>query len=319
MQELWEYLNAQEVSLMAGQTIGFPDNQGDAYPVTMFSPRSNAHHVSVDPSFDEANGANRHGMEVEIDRHPCTQERRCNTCLRFNRLSRFATVAELSASIAHQLSQPLTSMLANAQAAKRWLAAVPPNLMEATVSIDRIVRDARTADETMQRIQALFKQEPLDRRAANIPDVISAAVRLVLEDPRKREVSIRCCFGENLPEVWADPLAIQELFINLISNAIEALENNGESALVTIHAAVNDANEMIIQVIDNGSGIGETDEIFDAFVTSKKSGLGIGLALSRSIAEAHGGRLWAENNPSGGATFSLTLPLSFRNEISAGG
>jgi len=238
------------------------------------------------------------------------QPARFTGCTKRNNPTDSGSVAELSASIAHQLSQPLTSMLANAQAAKRWLVAGPQNLMEAIASIDRIVIDARTAGETMQRIQALFKQEPLDRRAANIPDVISAAVRLVLEDPRKREVSIRCCFGENLPEVWVDPLAIQELFINLISNAIEALENNRETALVEIHADVNDANEMIIQVIDNGPGIGETDEIFNAFVTSKNSGLGIGLALSRSIAEAHGGRLWAENNPSGGATFSLTVPLS---------
>src|SRR5260370_37418685 len=118
----------------------------------------------------------------------------------------------------------------------------------------------------MQRIQALFKQEPLDRRAANIPDVISAAVRLVLEDPRKREVSIRCCFGENLPEVWVDPLAIQELFINVISNAIEASGNNTAIALVKIHADVNDADELIFQVTDNGSGIGETAEILESFV-----------------------------------------------------
>jgi len=149
-------------------------------------------------------------------------------CTKRNNPTDSGSVAELSASIAHQLSQPLTSMLANAQAAKRWLVA-GPNLMEAIASVDRIVIDARTAGETMQRIQALFKQEPLDRRAANIPDVISAAVRLVLEDPRKREVSIRCCFGENLPEVWVDPLAIQELFINVISNAIEASENNKEN------------------------------------------------------------------------------------------
>jgi signal transduction histidine kinase len=313
-----EYLNAKEVGLMLGQTIEFLNDKGSSYSVAMFRPNPNAHHVCVSSSPDEAQAAHGLGIGVGIDQQIRTQESRCSTSLRFNRLSRFASVAELSASIAHQLSQPLTSMLANAQAAKRWLVA-GPNLMEANASIDRIVRDARNAGETMQRIRALFKQEPLDRRAANIPDVINEAVRLVLEDPRKREVSIQWCFEENLPQVWVDPLAIQELFINLISNAIEALENNGESAVVKIHAAVNEANEMIIQVIDNGSGIGETDEIFDAFVTSKKSGLGIGLALSRSIAEAHGGHLWAENNPSGGATFSLTVPLSSRNEISAGG
>ncbi len=238
---------------MARQTIGFPNNQDHAYPVAMFRPSSNADHVSAEPSFNEPNGANRHGMEVKIDRHVRAQETRCNTHLRFNRLSGFAT-AELSASIAHQLSQPLTSMLANAQAAERWLAAVTPNLMEAIASIDRIVRDARTASETMQRILALFKQEPLDRREANIPDVIREAIRLVLEDPNKREVPIRWCSDEKLPKVWVDPLAIQELFINLISNAIEALENNRNSPLVKIQAAVIDENEMVIQVIDNGPG-----------------------------------------------------------------
>ena len=304
---------------MIGQTSGLPNDKGPSYSVAMFRPNSSAHHDCIASSSGEAQGANGFRIGVGIDQHLCTQESRCNTSLRFNRLSRFASVAELSGSIAHQLSQPLTSMLANAQAAKRWLVAGPQNLMEAIASIDRIVRDARAASETMERIRALFKQESLDRRAAHIPDVISEAVRLVLEDPRKREVSIRWCFEDNLPEVWVDRLAIQELFINLISNAIEALENNRETAFVQIHAAVNDANEVIIHVSDNGPGIDETDEIFDAFVTSKKSGLGIGLALSRSIAEAHGGRLWAENNPSGGATFSLTVPLGSRNEISAGG
>jgi signal transduction histidine kinase len=295
---------------MIGQTIGSPNDKGSSYSVAMFRPNSNTHHVCVAAASDEPHGANRLGRGVGVDQNMRTQESRCNTSLRFNRLSRFASVAELSASIAHQLSQPLTSMLANAQAAKRWLVAEPQNLIEAIVSIDRIVRDVRAAGETMQRIRALFKQEPLNRRATNIPDVISEAVRLVMEDPRKRDVSIRSCFEENLPEVWVDPLAMQELFINLISNALEALEDSKETALVKVHAAVKDANEIIIQVIDNGSGIGETDEIFDAFVTSKNGGLGIGLALSRSIAKAHGGRLWAENNPSGGATFSLTVPLS---------
>jgi signal transduction histidine kinase len=143
---------------------------------------------------------------------------------------------------------------------------------------------------------------------------MSEAVRVVLEDPNKREVPIRWHCDENLPKVWVDPLAIQEVFINLISNAIEALEDNSDSPLVKVRAAVKDEDEMVIQVIDNGPGIVETEEIFEAFVTTKKTGLGIGLAVSRLITEAHGGRLWAENNPSGGATFCLALPLNSRNQ-----
>jgi C4-dicarboxylate-specific signal transduction histidine kinase len=146
------------------------------------------------------------------------------------------------------LIELLTSMLANAQAAKTWLAAVPPNLKEAIGSIDRIARDARTAGETMQRIRAPFKLGSLNSREASFPGVISEAVRLLLEDPNKREVPIRWCSDENLSKVWVDPLAIQELFIHLISNAIEALENKRNSSLVKIQAAVNDENEMVIRV-----------------------------------------------------------------------
>jgi signal transduction histidine kinase len=231
-----------------------------------------------------------------------------------NKPSRFATVSELSASIVHQLKQPLTSMLANAQAAKRWLAAEPPNLMEAIASIDRIARDTRAASETMDQIWALYKQAPLDKKEASVPAMMSEALRVVLEDPNKREVQIEWHFEENLPKVCVNPRAIEELFINLTSNAMEAMENT-KSPLVEVRAAVTDQNEMLVQVIDNGPGIGDTEEIFDAFLTTKENGLGIGLAVSRSIAKAHGGRLWAENNPSGGAIFCLALPLRSRNQI----
>lgn len=223
-------------------------------------------------------------------------------------------MAELSASIVHQLKQPLTSMLANAGAAKRWLAAEPPNLPEAIASINRIAGDTRAAGETMDRILALFKQAPFDKREASLPDMMSEALRVILEDPNKREVPIEWHFDENLPKVCVDPRAIQEVFINLASNAMEAMENT-KSPLVEVRAAVTDRNEMLIQVIDNGPGIGDTEEIFDAFVTTKDDGLGIGLAVSRSIAKAHGGRLWAENNPSGGAILCLALPLRSRDQI----
>jgi signal transduction histidine kinase len=238
----------------------------------------------------------------------------CRPSWRPNKSSSFATVAEMYASIAHQLNQPLTSMLANAQAAKRWLTAEPPNLMEAIASVDRIARSARIADETLERIRALFKQGSLQKKEASASDLMGEALmRLVQEDPHKLEIPIDWDFDENLPKISVDPVPIQEVFINLISNAIEAMEGSNVPPLVKLRAEVTDNNEMLVQVIDNGSGMPDTEKIFDAFVTTKDKGMGIGLTVSRWIVEAHGGRLWAENTPDGGAKFSVALPLSSRH------
>ena len=229
--------------------------------------------------------------------------------LKLSRASRIATVAELSASIAHELNQPFTSISANAQAAKRWLNLNPPNIAEVSSSIDRIIRDARAADETMQHIRALFMQQPFDKKEANIPDVIREAVRFVQEDPKKRAVPIEWNLEEPLPLVSIDQIQIQQVFINLIVNAIEALEGRQAPPLVTLRASASESDGMLIQVIDNGPGVDDPERIFDAFMTTKEKGMGIGLAVSRSIIEAHGGRLWAENNEAGGATFNIVLPL----------
>ncbi|HEY1576596.1 MAG TPA: ATP-binding protein [Terracidiphilus sp.] len=253
---------------------------------------------------------NWYGMAVDIDEQKRAEDHLRETRIKLSKASRIATVAELSASIAHELNQPLMSVLANAQAGKRWLAHNPPNLMETNASIDRILRDARGADETMQRIRALFKREAFEKKEANIRDIVGEAVRLVQEDPNKREIPIDRRFDEPLPPVSVDPIQIQEVFINLISNATEAMEDIGISPLVKVRAAVTDQSEMLVQVIDNGPGVSDVEKIFDAFVTTKESGMGIGLAVSRSIVEAHGGRIWAENNQDGGTTFSIALPLS---------
>ena len=251
-----------------------------------------------------------YGVLTDIDGRKQAEDYLRETRLKLSKASRIATVAELSASIAHELNQPLMAVLANAQAAKRWLAADPPNLTETNTSIDRILRDTRTADETMQHIRALFKQESFNKRESNIGEIISEAIRLVQEDPHKREIPIVWYFDEGLSKVSVDPIQIQEVFINLISNAIEAMEGRSIPPLVKIRAAVTKQNEILVQVIDNGPGVRDTEKIFDAFVTTKGKGMGIGLAVSRSIVEAHSGRLWAENNSNGGARFSVTLPLS---------
>ena len=250
-----------------------------------------------------------YGLSIDIDERKRAEDHLRDTGIKLAKASRLATVAELSGSIAHELNQPLMSILANAQAAKRWLNADPPKMTEANSSIERIIRDARAADETMQHIRALFKQESFDKGDVNIPDIIREVVRIVEEDPRKRSVPIECHFEESLPAVPVDQIQIQQVFINLIVNAIEALEGQQVAPLIVLRA-VTDANGMLIQVIDNGPGVDDPDRIFDAFMTTKEKGMGIGLAVSRSIVEAHGGRLWAETNKTGGATLNVALPLS---------
>jgi PAS domain S-box-containing protein len=249
-----------------------------------------------------------YGLAIDIDERKRAEDHLLDTRIKLAKASRLATVAELAGSIAHELNQPLMSILANAQAAKRWLNAAPSNLMEANSSIERIIRDARAADETMQHIRALFKQESFDRNDVNIPTMLREVARVVQEDPKKRDVPIECRFEESLPVVPVDQIQIQQVFINLIVNAIEALEGRQAAPLVVLRA-VADSNGMLIQVIDNGPGVDDPDRIFDAFMTTKEEGMGIGLAVSRSIVEAHGGRLWAENNKTGGATFNVALPL----------
>lgn len=259
---------------------------------------------------DEENVIKWYGVLFDIDDRKRAEEQLRDTRIKLSKASRIATVAELSASMANELNQPLMSVFANAQAAKHWLAANPPNLVETNASIDRILRDARGADETMQHIRALFKHNSFNRKEASISDIMGEAVRLVHEDPNKHEVPIERDFDEDLPKVSVDPILIQAVFINLISNAIEATEANRPASLVKVQAAVTDQNEVLIQVIDNGPGVDDTERIFEPFLTTKEKGMGIGLAVSRSIVEAHGGRIWAENNPGGGATFCVVLALS---------
>jgi signal transduction histidine kinase len=190
------------------------------------------------------------------------------------------------------------------------LAANPPDLTETNASIERILKDIRSADGTMQRIRALFKSEPYEKSDENVLDIIRESSRFVHEDPNRREVRIDWSIEGSLPPICVDRIQTQQVFINLISNAIEATDGSANTAKILLRAFVTQEHEVIVQVIDNGTGLEDTEKIFDAFMTTKEKGMGIGLPISRSIVEAHGGRLWAENNPDGGATFNVALPVS---------
>src|ERR1700733_6045827 len=268
------------------------------------------HHAGGEPLRDpEGKIIQWYGLSIDIDDRKRAEDHLRDTRIKLAKASRLATVAELAGSIAHELNQPLMSILANAQAAKRWLNGARSNVTEANSSIERTIRDARAADERMQHIRALFKQESFDKKDVRIPDILNEVVRIVQEDPKKRAVPVECHFDEPLPPVPVDQIQIQQVFINLIVNAIDALEGQQVAPLVTVRASVTDSDRMLVQVIDNGPGVHDPEQIFDAFMTTKKKGMGIGLAVSRSIVEAHGGQLWAENSKTGGAIFNVTLPL----------
>jgi PAS domain S-box-containing protein len=249
-----------------------------------------------------------YGLAIDIDERKRAEDHLRDTRILLSAASKIATVAELSASIAHELNQPLMAVLGNAQAAKRWLAASPPDLTETNASIERILRDIHSADEAMQHIRALFKREPYEKSDESIQDILRESLRFAYEGPNKREIRIDWSLESNLPLICVDRIQAQQVFINLISNAIEATHGSADTARILLRSFVTQEHEVIIQVVDNGTGLEDTERIFDAFMTTKEKGMGIGLAVSRSIVEAHGGRLWAENNPDGGATFSVALP-----------
>jgi PAS domain S-box-containing protein len=252
-----------------------------------------------------------YGLSIDIDERKRAEDHLQDTRIKLSRASKIATVAELSASIAHELNQPLMAVLGNAQAAKRWLATNPPNLTETNTSIERILRDIRSADETMQHIRALFKSEPYEKSDESVLDILRESLRFVREYPNKRDVRIDWSIEGSLPPICVDRIQTQQVFINLISNAIEATDGSANTATILLRAFVTQEHEVIVQVIDNGTGLEDTEKIFDAFMTTKEKGMGIGLAVSRSIVEAHGGRLWAENNADrGGAIFNVALPVS---------
>ena len=248
------------------------------------------------------------GVAIDIDERRRAEDYLRETRVKLARASRIATVAELSASIAHELNQPLTAVVANAQAAWRWLSNSPPNFTEAMTSIERVLRAGRVADERMQHIRALFKQQPLKKKHAWPSQIIREAIRFVHEDAKRGEIPIEVQIGGHLPPIVVEQIQIQEVLINLISNGIEAMESNARPPYLIIRATLVNESKLLIEVIDNGPGLKDTQSIFDAFVTTKEKGMGIGLAVSRSIIEAHDGQLWAENNPDYGAKFSVKLP-----------
>jgi len=226
-------------------------------------------------------------------------------------INRVSMLGELAASIAHEVNQPLSGIVSSGGACLRWLAADPPNLEEARQSVRRIVGAGKHAAEVITRVRALTKSAAATAEKLDLNETIREVLALVGDQAKRNSVRIRTGFAGDLSPVSGDRVQLQQVVLNLVMNGIEAMSSSGERARELVITTRNiDDNQVQVTVQDTGIGLDPSsqDKIFDSFYTTKPGGMGMGLSISRSILQAHRGRLWATTTEGGGATFHFTIP-----------
>jgi len=229
-------------------------------------------------------------------------------------VTRVGKLAEFVSSLAHEISQPLTSILSYAQAAQRMYAKGDPQLLEI---LQYIINDDQRASEVIRRLRSMLKKNGSQMQPVDINGMINETVVLITSDLNFRNCVLKIDLDQNLPLVHGDRIQLQQVLLNLISNSFDAMVNNQGPCEMLIRTSREDPEKIMVSVKDSGCGIPlqNLPKLFEHFFTSKTDGLGMGLSISRSIVEAHGGCLEAENNPNGGATFYFTLPVGLKNSI----
>ena len=224
-------------------------------------------------------------------------------------ISRVTTMGELTASLAHEINQPITAAVTNANACLRWLAGAQPDVEEAREAASRIIKDGTRAAEIISRIRLLFKKGVPQRESVDVNEVVQEMIILLRGEAARYSISIRADLAAGLPKVKADRVQLQQVFMNLMLNGIDAIKELSAAGELTVKSERAESG-LTISVSDTGVGLPpqQAARIFDAFFTTKPEGTGMGLPISRTIIESHGGRLWAGANPERGATFHFTLP-----------
>ena len=226
-------------------------------------------------------------------------------------INRVSMMGELAASIAHEVNQPLSGIVSNGSACLRWLAGDPPNVEEVREAVGDIVRDGKRAGEVIARIRALTKRTAPPREKLDLNDTVREVLALVGDEAKRNSVTIRTQFASDLSPVSGDRVQLQQVVLNLVMNAIEAMsgvEDRSRELIITTRNI--DADQVQVSVEDSGPGLdpNAASRIFDPFYTTKASGMGMGLSISRSILQNHGGRLWASANDGPGTIFQFSLP-----------
>jgi PAS domain S-box-containing protein len=276
------------------------------------------HHARGEPLRDQQGRIIQwYGLSVDIDEAKKAEDRLrrseshlAQAQLELAHANRVATMGQLTASITHEVNQPITAAVTYALAARRWLSAEPPNLDEVDDVLALIVKEGNRAGEVVGRIRALIKKAPARKDAVAINDAILEVIALTRTEAANNSVSVRTKLAEDLPHVQGDRVQLQQVLLNLIINAIEAMRDVGEKERELVISTHHEPDWVSVEVRDSGPGFAQADidRVFEAFYSTKSSGLGLGLSICRSIIEAHNGGLWATPNLPRGAILRFTAP-----------
>jgi PAS domain S-box-containing protein len=311
----WTSLMPPEWRDQAAQAMQEVKTTGTAQPFEREYFRKDGSRVPVLIGAASLEGSGNQGVAFVLD---LTERRRAESEARKAQMelahaNRVATMGQLTASIAHEVNQPIAATKVNAQAALRWLNRDAPDLEEARQLLARIVKDGDRAGDVVNRIRNIVKKAPPRIEPLHLNEVIGEVIELTRSEAMKSDVAVQTQFAENLSAVTGDQTQLQQVILNLILNAVQAMSESGlDVRELQISTEANQPDGVIVSVRDSGPGIRQEnlDRLFDPFYTTKSTGMGMGLAICRSIVEGHGGRIWATANIPRGAAFHFTLPAA---------
>ena len=251
-----------------------------------------------------------YGISTDIEDRKRAEHEREQLRADLAHMNRVTTMGELTASLAHEIKQPITASVISAETCLEWLKADHPNLEEVSTASKRIAEAGRRACDIIDRLRSLYKKTPSQREIVDVNEIIREMTALLRSEAIRYAVSVRTELAAELPWLCADRVQLQQVLMNVMLNGIEAMKETG--GLLTLKSELDGDRGVLISISDTGMGLpaDNSDQIFNAFFTTKANGSGMGLAISRSILESHGGRLWATRNKGRGATFHFTLPAA---------
>ena len=250
------------------------------------------------------------GSSTDITQSKVAEEALRQAQADIERISRVTTMGELTASLAHEVNQPIAAAVTDANTCLRWLTRDEPDLAEAREAASRVVKDAARAAEIINRIRSLFKKGNSQRELVDVNEIIRGMIELLRSETNRYSISLRTELSQGLPQMMGDRVQLQQVLMNLMINSIEAMKEVDWPRELCIKSQSDESGQLMVSVSDTGVGLPpqQADQIFNPFFTTKGDGTGMGLRISRSIVESHGGRLWAADNSPRGASFHLALP-----------